>query len=200
MKLAIAVALSHKAKLLVLDEATSGLDSMVREEILEIFNEFTRDETHSILLSSHIVSDLEKICDYIAFIHRGKLVFSEEKDRLLEENALVKMSMTDFEAIPEDAIRVSRKTSYGMESLVVREWIPDFVVTERSNLEDIILFLWPERRREDERFAYQGFLHIGKTVQTFFDFYWSLCPHARFEYECIFHNLCRYAPDNGIVL
>ena len=66
------MALSHKPKLLILDEATSGLDPIVRDEILDIFNDFTRDETHSILLSSHIVSDLEKICDYIAFIHNGK--------------------------------------------------------------------------------------------------------------------------------
>ena len=85
MKLAIAVALSHQAKLLILDEATSGLDPMVRDEILDIFNEYTRQEDRSILLSSHIVSDLEKICDYIAFLHKGQLVLCEEKDRLLEE-------------------------------------------------------------------------------------------------------------------
>ena len=72
MKLAIAVALSHQAKLLILDEATSGLDPMVRDEILDIFNEYTRQEDRSILLSSHIVSDLEKICDYIAFLHKGE--------------------------------------------------------------------------------------------------------------------------------
>ena len=77
MKLAIAAALSHGAKLLILDEATSGLDPMARDELLDIFNDFTRDENCSILLSSHIVSDLEKICDYIAFLHRGRLVLCE---------------------------------------------------------------------------------------------------------------------------
>ena len=83
MKAGIAVALSHHAKLLILDEATSGLDPVVRDEVLDILNEFTRDENHSILISSHIVSDLEKCCDYIAFLHRGKLILCEEKDVLL---------------------------------------------------------------------------------------------------------------------
>ena len=87
MKLTIAVALSHQAQLLVLDEATAGLDPIVRDEILELFNEFTRDETHSVLISSHILSDLEKLCDYIAFLHQGRLLFCEEKDALLEQNS-----------------------------------------------------------------------------------------------------------------
>ena len=89
MKLGIAIALSHNAKLLILDEPTSGLDPLVRDEIIDIFNDFTRDETHSILISSHIVSDLEKICDYITFIHNGKITLCEEKDILLEKYGFI---------------------------------------------------------------------------------------------------------------
>ncbi|MGN0594082.1 MAG: ABC transporter ATP-binding protein [Hominimerdicola sp.] len=141
MKLAIAVALSHNPKLLILDEATSGLDPMIRDEILDVFNDFTRDETHSIIMSSHIVSDLEKICDYIAFIHKGKLVVCEEKDRLLEEYAIVKMSQEDFSAVPPDAVKSKKEGKFGVEALVEKSKISDAFVTEHTNLEDIILFL-----------------------------------------------------------
>ncbi|MEN2775911.1 ABC transporter ATP-binding protein [Acetivibrio clariflavus] len=141
MKLAIAVAISHKPKLLILDEATSGLDPIVRDEILDIFNDFTRDETHSVLLSSHIVSDLEKICDYIAFIHNGKLLFCEEKDKLLEEYAIVKMSKADFEKMPKEAVKGKKISKYGVEALVLKAAVSNTFSTEYSTLEDIILFL-----------------------------------------------------------
>ena len=141
MKLAIAVALSHDPKLLILDEATSGLDPMVRDEILDIFNDFTREENHSVLLSSHIVSDLEKICDYIAFIHKGKLVFCEEKDKLLEEYGIVRMSKTDFEAVPEEAVRGKKVTGYCVEALVRRDSISSAFPIEHTTVEDIILFI-----------------------------------------------------------
>jgi len=141
MKLAIAVALSHHSKLLILDEATSGLDPMVRDEMLDILNEFTRDETHSVLLSSHIVSDLEKICDYIAFIHRGRLLFCEEKDMLLEKYGIVRVSKSDFEAIPEKAIIGKKVTDYGVEALVLKSNVSGAIVPERPSIEDIILFI-----------------------------------------------------------
>ena len=141
MKLAIAAALSHGAKLLILDEATSGLDPMARDELLDIFNDFTRDENCSILLSSHIVSDLEKICDYIAFLHRGRLVLCEEKDRLLEEYALIRLTEERLRELPEESI-ISRRTSgYATEALVLRGGIPAAIPTEHTSLEDIILFL-----------------------------------------------------------
>ena len=141
MKLAIAVALSHSPRLLILDEATSGLDPMMRDEILDIFNDFTRDETHSILLSSHIVSALEKICDYIAFIHRGKLLLCEEKDRLLEEYGVVHVRRGDYEALPEDAVIGRRETPYGAEARVRRDGVSSAFGVERTTLEDIILFM-----------------------------------------------------------
>lgn len=146
MKLSIAVALSHHPKLLILDEATSGLDPIIRDEILDIFNDFTRDESHSVLLSSHIVSDLEKICDYIAFIHDGRLLFCEEKDRLLEEYALVKLPRSSFETIPPKAVKGKRFTNYGAEALVLRSAVSPSFHAERVNLEDIILFLAKEAK------------------------------------------------------
>jgi len=141
MKLAIAVALSHAPKLLILDEATSGLDPIIRDEILDIFNDFTRDETHSVLMSSHIVSDLEKICDYVGFIHEGKMMFFEEKDRLLEEYALIKTTKAEFDQINSGAVKGKKITEYGVEALVERKALPKELVTEHLCLEDIILFL-----------------------------------------------------------
>lgn len=141
MKLSIAVALSHEAKLLILDEATSGLDPMVRDEILDVFNDFTRDETHSILISSHIISDLEKICDYIAFIHKGKLIISEEKDALIEKYAVIKLSQTQFAELPPQAIRGKKKTSFGYEVLVIKDKVSSAFATEKTTLEDIVLFM-----------------------------------------------------------
>ncbi len=147
MKFAIAVALSHAPKLLILDEATSGLDPMVRDEILDIFNDFTRDPGHSVLLSSHIISDMEKICDYIGFIHHGKLLLCEEKDRLLEEYAIVKLSDQDFLSVPPEAVHGKKETTYGVEALVKRTQVSAAFPLEHTNLEDIILFL--ARKEED---------------------------------------------------
>ncbi len=141
MKLAIAVALSHHPKLLVLDEATSGLDPMVRDEILDIFNDFTREDDHSILLSSHIVSDLEKICDYIVFLHKGKLVLFEEKDRLLEEYAILRLTAQQLSALDQNSIVSRRSGPYGEEALTRRALLPRDFPTEHTNLEEIILFL-----------------------------------------------------------
>ncbi len=141
MKLSIAVSMSHSAKLLILDEATSGLDPMVRDEILDIFNEFTRDEENSILMSSHIVTDLEKICDYIAFVHNGELVLFDEKDEILANYALIKLNTDEFNALSENSVVSHKKTSYGFEALIYKNKIPKTFTTEYTSLEDIILYL-----------------------------------------------------------
>ncbi|MEA4965111.1 MAG: ABC transporter ATP-binding protein [Oscillospiraceae bacterium] len=141
MKLAIAVALSHHPRLLILDEATSGLDPIIRDEILDIFNEFTRDPGHSVLLSSHILSDMEKICDYVAFLHRGKLTLCEEKDRLLEEYAVLKLPAEALEAVPPEAILGRKDTVYGSELLVRRGEVSPAFPLERATLEEIILLM-----------------------------------------------------------
>lgn len=140
MKLAISVALSHDSKILILDEATSGLDPIVRDEILDVFLEFIQDESHSVFMSSHIISDLEKVCDYITFIHKGKLIFSEAKDTLLEQYVLVKCSKSDILSIPKEAVHGIRTNSFGVEALVERHAVPNNLVMDKVNIEDIMLY------------------------------------------------------------
>ena len=142
MKLTIAVALSHQAQLLVLDEATAGLDPIVRDEILELFNEFTRDETHSVLISSHILSDLEKLCDYIAFLHQGRLLFCDEKDRLLEEYGIFVGTADQVNSLQDGAVVARENSSFGgVRCLVKRALVPAGWALERPTVEDIVLFL-----------------------------------------------------------
>ena len=139
-KLNIAVALSHNAQLLVLDEATSGLDPLVRDEILDILQDFVCDENRSILISSHIASDLEKICDYIAFIKNGQIVFVENKDDLKEKYALVHCTKQQFESVDTAAVVGAKYTEYNVTALVLKEAVKDGFVAEKPSIEDIMLY------------------------------------------------------------
>lgn len=143
MKMAITIALSYQPKLLILDEATSGLDPIMRDEILDVFMEFVQDENHAILLSSHISSDLEKIADYITFIHEGKLILSTSKDELIYEYGLMKCRNDEFDKIEkEDIIRYRIKT-YEVEILVkdrekMAKKYPNCIV-DPTKLDDIMM-------------------------------------------------------------
>ena len=117
-KLAISVALSHHSRLLILDEATSGLDPVIRDDILDMLLDFVQEEDHSILVSSHITSDLEKIADYIVFIHAGKVVFSKPKDELVEQYGILKCGAAQFDALDKADIIVYRKMDYEWQVLV----------------------------------------------------------------------------------
>lgn len=141
MKIGLAIALSHHAELLILDEATAGLDPVVRDEVVDIISEFTRDENHSVLLSSHIVSDLEKVCDYIAFIHQGKLMLCEEKDRLIEEYGIIHCTEAQLEELDSEAIKGKKVSPYGAEALVLRDKILSDIEISPVNLEDLFLFM-----------------------------------------------------------
>lgn len=140
MKLSLAVALSHRAKLLILDEATSGLDPIVRDEILDIFLDFIQNEEHGIFISSHIISDLEKVADYITFIHQGRIVLSEQKDKLLEEYGILKSTASEFERIPQDKIIGYRKNSFGVEALVKKKDLKGNLTIDPVSIEEIMLY------------------------------------------------------------
>ncbi len=139
MKLNIATALSHDSKLLILDEPTSGLDPIAREEILEILLEFIQNEENGVLISSHILSDLEKICDYITCISHGNIMFCEEKDELLNKYAIVKCSKEVLSSLDESAIISKSEGSYGAQALVKRSEIPTGLTAEHTTIEDIMI-------------------------------------------------------------
>ena len=144
MKLGIAVAMSHGARLLILDEATSGLDPVVRDEVVTMLSEFTREEGHSILISSHIVSDLEKLCDYIAFLHKGKLMLFEEKDVLLSRYGIVYCTHEQLPLLSPTAVLHRKENPYGAEVLVLRDAVPADWKISPVSIEELFVFMVKE--------------------------------------------------------
>ena len=141
MKLSIAAALSHGAELLILDEATSGLDPVVRDEVLDLLYDFMQDETHAVLLSSHITSDLDKIADNITFIHHGRILLSEGRDELIDRHGVLRCTEEQLDALDPDAVRAVRKGAFGCEALVKRDGIPENWPVEPVSVEQIMMFL-----------------------------------------------------------
>ena len=144
MKLAIAVALSHSPKLLVLDEATSGLDPIIRDDVLDMLIDFVQDESHSVLVSSHITSDLEKVADYITFIHKGKLIFTHEKDNLIDNYGILNCGAAVFDSLDKSEIVAYRKEDYQFKVLVkdrnkAAKQYADAIVGP-ATIEEIMLF------------------------------------------------------------
>lgn len=157
MKLQIAVALSHHAKLLVMDEPTSGLDPIVRNEMLQIFREFVVEEDHTILLSSHITGDLEKLADEVVFINGGKIVLSGNKDDILEKHGILKCKKNEIPSISEPLIVNAQPGTFGVEILVkdrnvCKKMYPEMVI-EPVTLEEIMLFYVNRTGKDTEKLA-----------------------------------------------
>ena len=145
MKLAIAAALSHHPQLLILDEATSGLDPIMRDEMLDVFLEFVQEEDHSILLSSHITSDFEKIADYITFIHDGRLILTASKDDLIYNYAVIRCKESRFRVLDPEDILAYRKRDFQIDVLVPNgkeaERKYKDIVVDHVSVDEIMLLL-----------------------------------------------------------
>lgn len=144
-KLEIATALSHHPKLLILDEPTSGLDPVVRNEVLDIFLDFIQDEEHTVLLSTHITSDLEHIADKIIFINQGKVVLDQSRDDLLDNYGILKCDVDNFDTISKDDIIAYKKNKYDCEILVndinkIKKKYKDFIV-DKITLEELMVMM-----------------------------------------------------------
>jgi len=143
MKFAIALALSHNAEFLILDEPASGLDPVMRRDILDVFQEVIEDENVGILISSHIISDLEKISDYITYIQKGKIVFSKATSELMEEYKIIKGDKALLSNLDEKVIYGLRETPYGFEGIIkdkhIEKSIRQKIVSEKPSLEEIMV-------------------------------------------------------------
>ena len=140
-KLAIAVALSHNARLLIMDEATSGLDPVIRDEVLDIINDFTRDERNSVLMSSHILSDIEKSCDYIALMSEGTIVLCDDKESIADKYVTIYFPKNENIYIDPSVIIGKKPDAYGMNILIDKKDVPPDMKFEKASLEDIMIYM-----------------------------------------------------------
>ncbi|MDU4951219.1 MULTISPECIES: ABC transporter ATP-binding protein [Clostridium] len=144
MKLMIAVAFSHNAKVLILDEPTGGLDPVARDEFIDLLGEYIQDGERSVIFSTHITSDLEKIADYITFIRKGKIIYTGTKDELLEKYCIIKGGNDDIILSDKKNIIGLREHSTGFEGLIDVENLRGFsthVITEKATLDDIVVYM-----------------------------------------------------------
>mgnify|MGYP002244225962 FL=1 len=146
MKLSLVLAFAHHPKLLILDEPTSGLDPVVRDDLLDLFLEFVQDEEHAILISTHITSDLEKVADYVTFLHAGKLLLSKPKDELLWQYGILRCGETLFQKLESSEVLAWRKKDYSYDVLVPdREAIlrkyPEAVIDQVTMDEILLLYV-----------------------------------------------------------
>ncbi len=145
MKFAIAMALSHHAELIIMDEPTSGLDPVVRSELLDMLQEIVMEEEISVLFSTHITTDLERIADYITFINDGEIAFTGEKDEILESYVIVKGSNDLLDPEGKELFIGLRKNKFGFEGLArdkqaVIDWFGQEVIFEKPTLDDIVVY------------------------------------------------------------
>ena len=138
---AILLGLSTQPRCILFDEIFDGLDPVVRDKLIDLLLDFVRDENHAILISSHIVSDLEKLCDTIAFLHKGKLLLCEDKDTLREEYALWHGTAGQLEELDKNAIVSRRVTAYGAEALVKRELVPAGSTLTPVSIEELFVLM-----------------------------------------------------------
>lgn len=152
MKLQIAVALSHNAKLLIMDEATTGLDPVVRNECLDMFLEYLQDENHSILMSSHITTDLEKVADSVTFINKGKLLLTGCKHDVLEQHGVIKCKKNEYKDISPDDIVSARLNDFGAEIMVKDKAMCQTkysgLILDNTTLEEIMLYYVNAEKKE----------------------------------------------------
>ena len=144
MKAAIAVALSYDSQLLILDEPTSGLDPVVRDEILQMIYDYNQNDNRAALISSHITTDLEKICDYIAFLHKGRLLLCEEKDRIMEEYGILHCTAAQLAELDPSAVKGKKESAYGVEAIVERNKVPATLQLSPVDIEQLFIFMVKE--------------------------------------------------------